>query len=128
MAIFNRFAALGLRPTAVVGHSSGEIAASYAAGGLSLEQAMILAYYRGYVTAQQTLNGAMAAIGLGATEVAPYLELVEGVVMACENSPSSTTISGDAEQVDKVVATIKAASPDTLARRLKVDMAYHSRK
>lgn len=126
--MFNRFATLGLRLAAVVGHSSGEIAAAYAAGGLSLKQAIIISYYRGYVTAKQTLNGTMAAIGLGAIDVAPYLETIQGVVVACENSPSSTTISGDSKQVDKVIAAIKEATPEILARKLKVDMAYHSRK
>lgn len=114
---------------AVVGHSSGEIAAAYAAGGLSLKQAMVLSYYRGYVAARNERDdGAMAAVGLGEEALAPYLEGHSGVVMACYNSPQSTTISGDGAQVDQIVASIKAAEPDVLARRLVVDQAYHSRK
>ncbi len=104
-----------------------EIAAAYAAGGLSLEQAVVSAYYRGYVTTRQTRSGAMAAVGLGEADVLPFLAAVPGVVVACENSPNSTTISGDSEQVDKVIVAIKESSPDVLARKLKVDMAYHSR-
>lgn len=67
----------------------------------------------------------MVAIGLGADAVSKFLE--EGVVIACENSPKSVTLSGDAEQLNKVVASIKESKPDILARTLKVDMAYHSR-
>ncbi len=127
IATWNRYKALGIKAAAVVGHSSGEIAAAYAAGGLSLKQAVISAYYRGYVTTRQTRSGAMAAVGLGEADVLPFLAAVPGVVVACENSPNSTTISGDSEQVDKVIAAIKESSPDVLARKLKVDMAYHSR-
>lgn len=68
----------------------------------------------------------MAAIGLGPEDVSK--SLVDGVVVACENSPQSSTISGDKEKVMEVIARIKAEMPDVLARPLKVDMAYHSRK
>ena len=126
VALFNRYATLGLRPTAVVGHSSGEIAAAYAAGYISMEEAIVVAYYRGYVTTKQTRDGAMAAVGLGAHELSSFLR--EGVVLACENSPKSSTISGDRTKVLEVVEAIKKEFPEILARPLKVDMAYHSRK
>ena len=129
IALFSRFQALGLRPGAVVGHSSGEIAAAYAAGALSLPQAITLAYYRGYVLGKQTdRNGAMAAIGLSEQDVALYIKSGAGVVVACENSPTSVTISGRSDQVDLVLAAVKESRPDVFARRLKVDMAYHSRE
>lgn len=67
----------------------------------------------------------MAAVGLGPKEASRYL--VDGVVVACENSPTSVTISGDKDKVLEVVSKIKSECPDTLARLLKVDMAYHSR-
>ncbi|RSL77235.1 hypothetical protein CEP51_009247 [Fusarium floridanum] len=124
VALFNRFSAVELAPTAVVGHSSGEIAAAYAAGFISMAQAITIAYYRGYVTTKQNLVGGMAAIGMGAIEVSEHL--CDGVVLACENSPSSSTISGDAEKVDQVVEAIKQKMPDMFARKLKVNMAYHS--
>jgi acyl transferase domain-containing protein len=126
IALVNTLARCGVRPSAVVGHSSGEIAAAYAAGALSLSEAIIVAYYRGYVTKQQTKTGGMAAIGLATDVTSTFLR--DGVVVACENSPSSTTISGDLDQLKKVVETIKAEKPEVLARELKVDMAYHSRK
>ena len=110
----------------VVGHSSGEIAAAYATGALSLSDAIIIAYYRGYVTKGQESRGSMAAIGLDAANVSRYL--IDGVVVACENSPRSTTISGDLEKLEQVMQNIRGGNPDVLVRRLKVDMAYHSRK
>ena len=123
--MFNKLSYAGIRPAAVAGHSSGEIAAAYAAGAISMEAAIIAAYYRGLVTKKQTLAGAMAAVGLGADQVARFLG--DGVVVACHNSPTSSTISGDREQVLATVAKIKDEMPDVLARPLKVDMAYHSR-
>ncbi|KAL2163841.1 hypothetical protein VTH06DRAFT_5900 [Thermothelomyces fergusii] len=119
---------LGIRPAAVVGHSSGEIAAAYAAGHVSLEHAITIAYYRGHVASRAGMAsasiGAMAAVGLGAAEVARFLH--PGACVACENSPSSTTISGDAKAVQKTLASVLAEYPDVLARPLKVDTAYHS--
>jgi acyl transferase domain-containing protein len=126
IAVLNRLTHTGIKPRAIVGHSSGEIAAAYAAGAISMETAIISAYYRGYVTTKQTLDGGMAAVGLGASEAARFL--VEGVIIACENSPQSVTISGDREKVLEVVGKIKEAMPDVLARPLKVNMAYHSRE
>ncbi|KAI5861319.1 hypothetical protein GGS23DRAFT_598486 [Durotheca rogersii] len=125
IAISRYLKRLGIEPAAVVGHSSGEIAAAYAAGYISLESAVRTAYYRGLVSSKfGTKDGAMAAIGLGAEEVARLLP--DGVVVACENSPKSTTISGDRDLVEQVVSTVKAVDPNTFARVLKIDMAYHS--
>lgn len=116
----------GITPAAVVGHSSGEIAAAYASGTLTADTAIVIAYYRGQITKKQTRRGRMAAIGMSREQVTPYL--VKGVVIACENSPSSTTISGDEEQVAAVVTEIKSKQPEVFARHLKVEMAYHSRE
>jgi acyl transferase domain-containing protein len=117
----------GIEPTAVLGHSSGEIAAAYACDALTMEEAIICAYLRGRGTKEPTdTPGAMAAIGLGAFEILPYL--TEGVVIACENSPSNTTLSGDEQKIMEVLQAMKDHRPDVSARRLQVDMAYHSRK
>lgn len=117
---------VGVRPSAVIGHSSGEITAAYACGTLSLRGALVIAYYRGLVTKQGPAEGGMAAIGLGADEVSPFL--CDGVVIACENSEDSTTISGNLVSLKEVLARIEVAKPETLVRRLRVDMAYHSRE
>ncbi|KAI8626510.1 hypothetical protein F5Y19DRAFT_466325 [Xylariaceae sp. FL1651] len=115
----------GILPAAVLGHSSGEIAAAYASGALTMNEAIICGYLRGRATKHSTdTPGAMAAIGLGSTDIQPFL--VDGVVIACENSPSNTTLSGDEDKVMDVLEAIKHAHPDVLARRLQVDMAYHS--
>lgn len=125
VAVVNLFRRSGIEPSAVVGHSSGEIAAAYAAHAISFREAIIIAYYRGYVARHPSSAGGMVAVGLGADATSDFLE--EGVVIACENSPESVTLSGDIEQLHKVTVAIKESKPDVLARTLKVDMAYHSR-
>jgi acyl transferase domain-containing protein len=122
IAIVNLLRTWNISPSQVIGHSSGELAAAYASGAITSAEAIIGAYYRGLVTKQQTRPGAMVAVGLGRKDVAGYL--TDGVTIACENSAESTTLSGD--QVDSVIGRIKESYPDVLARRLRVEMAYHS--
>ncbi|KAF9631021.1 hypothetical protein BFW01_g1895 [Lasiodiplodia theobromae] len=124
VGLVNLLRSWGITPAAVVGHSSGEIAAAYAVNAITSDAAIQIAYYRGQVTKQQLSPGGMAAVGLGRSEMTPLLR--EGVVIACENSPSSVTISGDEDQLEACIEGIKSAKPDTFVRRLKVDMAYHS--
>ncbi|KAK7917408.1 hypothetical protein PG985_011016 [Apiospora marii] len=122
----------GLAPATVVGHSSGEIAAAFAAGFLSQETAVAVAYTRG-VAAQKLLvqqeasgaRGAMLALGIGGGAAAELLEGEAGrVTIAALNSPGSVTVSGDVEAIDRVHA--KALEQGLFARKLKVGVAYHS--
>lgn len=126
VALVDLLATWSITPSAVVGHSSGELGAAYAAGALSAKDAMIAAFYRGFVckTAQKT--GGMAAVGLGKEAVTPYL--LSKVRVACENSGSSVTLSGDLDVLNQVISNVKEAEPDVFARKLQVEMAYHSRR
>ncbi|KAI1297499.1 hypothetical protein F5Y03DRAFT_398536 [Xylaria venustula] len=124
--VVNLLRSWGIIPTAVLGHSGGEIAAAYACGALTMQQAIICSYLRGRATKHLTgTPGAMAAVGLGSADIEPYL--IDGVGIACENSPFNTTLSGDEEKIVKVIQAIKYDRPDVFARRLQVDVAYHSR-
>nr|XP_036575325.1 polyketide synthase [Colletotrichum truncatum]KAF6781878.1 polyketide synthase [Colletotrichum truncatum] len=125
IALVKHLARYNVKPKAVVGHSSGEIAAAYAAGVLTMKEAIIVAYYRGLSVKKLKSKGAMAAIGLGRGEVTVFL--VTGVTIACENSSTSVTLSGDAEALDRVCLSIRKAKPNAFVRLLKVDKAYHSR-
>ncbi|PSN69566.1 polyketide synthase [Corynespora cassiicola Philippines] len=124
IALVDLFEAVGVKPHAVLGHSSGEIAAAYAVGALTAKEAIISAWQRGQAAKMQTNSGAMAAIGLGWDEVRDLLS--PKVVVACENSNKSVTLSGDASAVQETVSRIKKEHPEALARMLKVDKAYHS--
>ncbi|KAE8141770.1 polyketide synthase [Aspergillus pseudotamarii] len=113
-----------IHPSAVVGHSSGEIAAAYTTGAITAEQAIKIAYFRGQVSKLLRTEGGMAAVGLSRDIVADYLE--DGVIIACENSPESVTISGDKSTVVKVLSRISEAFPSAFCRHLRVKVAYHS--
>lgn len=108
-----------------MGHSSGEIAAAYATGALSAKGAIVAAFYRGHVCKTAKKRGGMAAVGLGKEDVRSYL--ASGVRIACENSGSSVTLSGDLEVLENVMSQLKEARPEILVRKLNVEMAYHSR-
>lgn len=109
-----------------MGHSSGEIAAAYASGAMTADAAIITAYYRGHVTKVYGRTGGMAAVGIGREKVLQYL--TEGVVIACENSDKSSTLSGDEDKLDLALEKIEVDMPDVFCRRLRVQVAYHSRE
>ena len=124
IALVDTFASLGVQPDAVVGHSSGEIAAAYAAGALSAEEAIKNAFYRGVLNDGQNRSGAMAAVGMGWKQTEKYL--LPNTTIACDNSPSSVTISGDHNAIETTIKNIRSGEPGILIRKLRVDKAYHS--
>lgn len=131
IALVQLLRAWGIVPTAVTSHSSGEIAAAYAAGALSMKSAMAAAYYRAVLTAKENLhrttNGGMVAVGVGIEQTEAYLAKVTGggrAVAACINSPSSVTVAGDVSAVQEIEDMMKVDG--IFARRLRVDSAYHS--
>ncbi|KAG5978870.1 Type I Iterative PKS [Claviceps digitariae] len=125
IGLVDLFKSLRVEPYAVVGHSSGEVAAAYAAGLLSAREAIIVAWQRGLAAKQQSRPGAMAAVGLGRADAEKFLSPPR-VVIACENSPRSVTVSGDADAIEATIRRINEQLPNTTTRLLKVDKAYHS--
>ncbi|KAJ6260172.1 hypothetical protein Dda_4395 [Drechslerella dactyloides] len=129
----------GITPSAVVGHSSGEVAASFAAGFLSLAEAIANAYYRGFVMTQESFEacgrshfrrteGGMIAAGISeetANLMIDSLSLVGQIQVACVNSPSSVTISGDNPAIESILEHLQEKK--LFARKLQTrGMAYHS--
>ncbi|KIL85244.1 polyketide synthase [Fusarium avenaceum] len=130
IALVDLLDSLSIRPSRVVGHSSGEVAAAYAAGALSRDNAIIVAYHRGVASlnakAAATVPGSMMAVTLGEAEAQRYIDqITTGTIsVACVNSPSSSTISGDVAAIDELKSLLDAEG--IFARKLKVDTAYHS--
>lgn len=119
--------------TAVVGHSSGEIAAAYGAGFLTARDAIYIAYYRGLhcrhaASPNGEIKGAMLAVG---TSMEDALQLCEDdefagrINLAASNSSSSVTISGDEDAIEELEFVLE--DEQKFHRRLRVDMAYHSK-
>ncbi|KAL8728458.1 MAG: hypothetical protein Q9181_005336 [Wetmoreana brouardii] len=126
IGIVDLMSSWGVAPAAVVGHSGGEIAAAYASNAINAKAAITITYYRGQVSKKPLRSGGMLAVGMGRGAVTPYL--IEGVVVACENSPDSVTLSGDKKQINKVAVAIADKQPEMFMRYLKVGTAYHSRQ
>ncbi|CEN60640.1 hypothetical protein ASPCAL03076 [Aspergillus calidoustus] len=89
--------AWGINPSAVVGHSSGEIAAAYAAGLLTMSEAILAAYFRGYAASKLQSRGVL----------------------------TSVTLSGELAGIETLLSSLK--SQGTFARKLETGgRAYHS--
>ncbi|KAL1634456.1 Type I Iterative PKS [Diplodia intermedia] len=100
--------------------------AAYAQGSISREAACSIAYHRGRLSAALKKDGAMLAVGLGEEAVLPFVNQASkgDVVVACINSPSSVTLSGDTAAISEVQALLEAEK--IFNRRLMVKTAYHS--
>ncbi|KAJ5204653.1 polyketide synthase [Penicillium cinerascens] len=126
IAMVDLLVSWGVDPAVTVGHSSGEIAAAYAAGRISAPEAILAAYFRGLAVARAASAGTMLAVGLGATEIEDYIpeEVAGSVTIACDNSPKSVTLSGRSEDI----AIVKGILDETgdFNRELKTGKAYHS--
>ncbi|MFJ7083451.1 amino acid adenylation domain-containing protein [Streptomyces griseus] len=115
----------GVCPDAVVGHSTGEIAAFYAAGVYSLRDAARIVVHRSRL--QQTLagTGAMLAVSLSEDEaerrVRPYRDRVS---VAAVNSPTAITLAGDEAALTLLAEELRAEQQ--FAKFLTVEVPYHS--
>ncbi|KAL4783545.1 acyl transferase domain-containing protein [Aspergillus varians] len=122
----------GIRFGAVVGHSSGEIAAAYAAGAVATpEDAICIAYYRGLhsklASGATGQKGAMLAVRTSLEDAQELCELpvFEGrISVAASNSPASVTLSGDENAINHAKDVFEEEKK--FARVLRVDKAYHS--
>lgn len=131
IALVQLLQAANVKFTAVVGHSSGEIAAAYAAGYLNEEDTIRIAYYRGwslqYANDKGGPKGAMMAAGTSFDDAKELCEMpsLEGrICVAASNSSASVTLSGDADAIEEAQEILE--DEKKFARLLKVDKAYHS--
>ncbi|CAG8952791.1 hypothetical protein HYFRA_00009036 [Hymenoscyphus fraxineus] len=135
IALVELLKAVDITPIAVVGHSSGEIAAAYTIGALSIESACKVAYYRGLLAgrlaATTAIPGAMISVNIAEEEVSGYLQEKFGdcgahlnLTVACINSPSNVTISGDEVAINNLKD--KLDEDGIFAVKLKTGVAYHS--
>ncbi|CAG8144392.1 unnamed protein product [Penicillium salamii] len=115
-------------PASVVGHSSGEIPAAYAAGFISRKAAWRIAYYRGVVSkAQESRHGSMMAVKADEETLRSYIDSeVPGgtLTIACVNSPSNFTVSGDETALMKLQEVLERDG--LMGKLLSVRNAYHS--
>ncbi|KAF2642234.1 polyketide synthase [Massarina eburnea CBS 473.64] len=116
---------------AVIGHSSGEIGAAYAAGCISARAAIQIAYRRGQVLMAPRVPNekalSMMAVGLSAVDadnLCRQEQYLGRIFVAADNAPLSTTLSGEADALNQLKADLEKESKT--ARMLRIDQAYHS--
>ncbi|MEV6280662.1 type I polyketide synthase [Nocardia sp. NPDC051832] len=111
----------GVEPSAVVGHSQGEIAAAVVSGGLSLLDGARVVALRSKAIGALAGHGGMVAVACSADDLGP---LEAGLALAAMNGPGSVVISGDPPALDALVA--RCETKGIRARRVPVDYASHS--
>ncbi|MFD5436049.1 acyltransferase domain-containing protein [Kitasatospora sp. NPDC127067] len=116
---------LGIEPTAVVGHSLGEVAAACVSGALSLEDAARVVVSRSHLLERKAAEGAMISVDLPEEELQPRLApYAEHAAVAVVNSPTSAAVSGSPEAVDALEADLKRDGVSV--RRIRVERPVHS--
>ncbi|KKA27963.1 hypothetical protein TD95_001222 [Thielaviopsis punctulata] len=133
IACIDLLASLDITADYVVGHSSGEIAAAYAARKITKRFALSCAFLRGLSTKSllkmnSEVNGGMVSVGMSEAEAEAFLDKLQlsrrNIVVACINSPRSVTIAGRSSEISVVVAELDRLS--IFHRVLNIPLGYHS--
>ncbi|MFD3943866.1 amino acid adenylation domain-containing protein [Streptomyces sp. NPDC058579] len=115
----------GVEPAAVVGHSTGEIAAFYEAGVYSLRDAVRIVLTRSRLQHRLAGTGTMLAVGLPEDEAlrraAPFGERLS---VAAVNSPGALTLAGEEAALGAFATSLRADG--VFAKLLDVQVPYHS--
>lgn len=117
---------LGLKFAGVVGHSVGEVAAAWASGALSLEQAVQIIYVRSQCQEAVRNQGAMAVVNLPEAEAQTLLqeETFDGVEVSAVNNSRSITVSGP---IDAITRFTEYAKQNNWAHKLlEIEYPFHS--
>lgn len=132
IALYELLRSLDVKPSSVLGHSSGEIAAAYAAGALNLSSACRVSYERGRwagaLRRSTEYPGAMLSVDLSEETMQGYLskhrQFAKDIHVACINSPYNVTVSGDESSIDSIQRTL--AGEQIRTKKLSTGVAYHS--
>ena len=134
-ALVELYKTWGIYPEGVVGHSAGEVAAAYACGALTLEEATRLVHHRATLQQKTSGSGRMLAIALDEASVRGILDELQvnykeeagnipDVEIACLNAPASVVACGKEVKLQPII--------DELTRRnipkklLRGRIAFHS--
>jgi acyl transferase domain-containing protein len=117
----------GVVPVAVIGHSVGEVAAAWACGALTLNDATAVIYHRSRLQGLTKGCGQMSAVGLSGDDTASLLQtlgLDSELVVAGDNSFKGATVAGLPAALDTLESAL--TERQVFARRLGLDYAFHS--
>jgi acyl transferase domain-containing protein/surfactin synthase thioesterase subunit len=125
VAIAGLWKSWGVEPSAIVGHSLGEVAAAHVAGVLSLEDAVRVVFHRSRLMQRGTGQGKMAAVELSVADAESLVAQYQGrLSIAAINSPTSIVLSGENAAIEEVCQSLQERQ--IFCRLLPVNYAFHS--
>ena len=111
----------GISPKVVIGHSLGEVAASYACGALTLQEAVTVQYNRAQQQARVAGSGAMAALRVTPEEGWKICKKFDDLYVACINAPESITLAGGTKDIERLCSLYHEQ-----AKQIRVKCAFHT--
>lgn len=123
-ALVRLWESCGIRPSAVMGHSVGEVTAAYVAGVYTLEEAVKVSFHRSRLQQTAAGKGSMLAVGLSESGAEEAISGFSGVSIAAINSFDAVTLSGDSEELKRIAASLEERG--VFNKFLRVEVAYHS--
>jgi acyl transferase domain-containing protein len=111
----------GIKPQAMIGHSSGEYVAACLAGVFSLDDALALVVTRSNLM-QKLPSGAMLSVNLAAESIRPLLN--EQLSLATINTPSLCVVAGTTEAISDLQSQLDSQGVE--CRLLHTSHAFHS--
>ena len=125
IALTELWAAWGIVPDTVIGHSVGEFAAAVAAGVSTLDDAARLVAARARLMEELPERGGMASIGADLDRVrALWPAPGDRVAIAAENAPDRTVVSGSAAALAALAERCRGQGVPLA--ELKTSHAFHS--
>ncbi|MCP4397334.1 MAG: SDR family NAD(P)-dependent oxidoreductase [bacterium] len=115
----------GIDPAGAIGHSTGEFAAVYTAGILSLEETLATIQAHCQLMEHVEHAGRMAHLNLSLEQVSDLIQPYGSRMnIAAVNSPNATVISGEEQAVAELVASLERQ--DVFCRMLNIEIPFHS--
>ncbi|CKS32312.1 phenolpthiocerol synthesis type-I polyketide synthase PPSB [Mycobacterium tuberculosis] len=114
----------GVQPDLVIGHSMGEVAAAVVAGALTPAEGLRVTATRSRLMAPLSGQGGMALLGLDAAATEALIADYPQVTVGIYNSPRQTVIAGPTEQIDELIARVRAQN--RFASRVNIEVAPHN--
>jgi len=124
-ALLNVLEQRGIRPSVVMGHSAGELAAAYAAGMLTLEAAVQAVLARSTAMQSAFDTGRMIAVRLTEADAQTFItQSGLPLTLSAVNGPSAVVLSGSAEAVSDARERLeRSGTPHSV---LDVRFPFHS--
>ncbi|EGC38591.1 hypothetical protein DICPUDRAFT_75833 [Dictyostelium purpureum] len=109
VSLFELYKYWGIKADLIVGHSLGEISASYCSGMIDFETLCYLVYHRSIAQNKTTGTGRMLSVNISAEEyISNYSSKYPTVNIACYNSQSSIVLSGQEHLINEIVTDLKS--------------------